>query len=120
MKALNKSNLELLRHQLLELQTEIDERLSNGLEASKIVTLDQTTVGRISRMDAMQQQNMAVSTRGKTKLRYQKVQAALRAMAANEYGYCRSCDESIPLRRLLAQPEATLCIRCQDHADRQQ
>ena len=65
MKALNSANLEQLRHRLLELQTEIGERLSNSSEASKIVTLDQTTVGRISRMDAMQQQNMAVSTRNK-------------------------------------------------------
>lgn len=120
MKALNAANLEELKRRLLELQTELGEQLSDSLEASRIVTLDQTTVGRISRMDAMQQQNMAISTRGKTKLRFHKVQSALRTIAANEYGYCHRCDEAIPLRRLLAQPEATLCIQCQDNADRQQ
>jgi len=120
MKPLNARNLEQLKRLLLELHAELGEQLSNSVEASKIVPLDQTSVGRISRMDAMQQQNMAVSTRHKTKTRYQRVQAALQAMAADDYGYCGSCDETIPLRRLLAQPEATLCIQCQGSADRQQ
>jgi len=60
MKALNARNLEQLKRLLLELHAELGEQLSNSIESSKIVPLDQTSVGRISRMDAMQQQNMAV------------------------------------------------------------
>ena len=120
MNGLNQTDLEELERRLLELKTELSEQLIIGEDASRVVTLDQTCVGRISRMDAMQQQSMAVSTRGKTTSRLRKVQTALQAMAEGEYGCCSACDETIALPRLSAQPEATLCLLCQDKADRQQ
>lgn len=41
------------------------------------------------------------------------VQGALRRLAAGLYGYCIDCEESIALPRLMAQPAATRCTRCQ-------
>lgn len=120
MPTLNPADLEVLKQQLLRLQAKFNQQLIIGEDASKLVILDQTSVGRISRMDAMQQQSMALSTRGKIISRLQQVEAALRTMDKGEYGYCRGCDETIAIPRLLAQPEAALCIRCQDTADRQQ
>ena len=81
--------------------------------------LDQTLVGRVSRMDAIQQQSMAVSMRQKAQLKLKKVQAALDKMAPDDYGYCRHGDEPIGFQRLTAQPEANLCLLCQDKADQQ-
>jgi len=88
--------------------------------AADTVTLDQSKVGRVSRMDAMQQQQMALSTRAKAKLRLQKVVAALNAIEQDEYGYCRRCDEDIGFPRLQAQPGTALCFNCQNHSDMQQ
>ena len=75
-------------------------------------------VGRVSRIDAMQQQSMAVSTRGKALLKLKKVQASLKAIESGDYGLCRQCDEAISFGRLNAQPQANLCLICQDKADR--
>lgn len=117
---LKPAQLKQLGKLLHQLQTDLEEQLVIGEAAAGIVNLDQTSVGRISRMDAMQQQSMAVSTRQKAALRLRKVKAALQAMTQDEYGYCRQCDETIAFNRLLAQPEAKLCLSCQDKADRQQ
>jgi DnaK suppressor protein len=117
---LDKDQIAALQERLLQLQTELEEQLTLGKAATGVVKLDQTSVGRLSRMDAMQQQNMAVSTQKKAAVRLGKVQAALLAIVEHDYGYCRRCDELIAYRRLLAQPEAKLCLLCQDLIDRQQ
>lgn len=105
---------------LLQSEANLEEQLNIGKAAADVVTLDQTTVGRVSRMDAIQQQSMAVSMREKASLKLQRVQAALRAITTDEYGYCRQCDERIAYPRLLAQPEAISCFTCQEKTDRQQ
>ena len=120
MDVLDKQQIQSLQDQLLRLRTELNEQLEISEQAAGVVTLDQTAVGRVSRMDAMQQQSMAKSTREKASSKLKKVQAALQAISDNDYGYCRKCDELIAFKRLQAQPEAQLCIHCQDKVDRQQ
>ena len=115
---LSTAELEQLKSTLETLLAELQAQLERGAAATAAVQLDQTLVGRVSRVDVMQQQSMAVSTRNKTRQRMQKVTAALAAVAAGDYGYCRRCDEAIGFARLHAQPEANLCIDCQDAADK--
>lgn len=119
MEALEADEISFLQNELRKLEKELREQLKISEESAEVVQLDQTLVGRVSRMDAMQQQSMAVSTRAKAKLKLQKVLAALNSIEADDYGYCRQCDEAIGFPRLSAQPEAILCLRCQDKADQQ-
>ena len=83
------------------------------------VELDQSRVGRLSRMDAMQQQSVALSTRQHSQLTLKKIEAALNAFVTGDYGYCRRCDEAIGFGRLQAKPESTLCLTCQAAVDEQ-
>jgi DnaK suppressor protein len=46
------------------------------------------------------------------------VDAALERIAEGSYGICLECGEEISHKRLQAVPWATLCIACQEHADR--
>ncbi|MFQ5507772.1 MAG: TraR/DksA family transcriptional regulator [Leptospirillia bacterium] len=71
-------------------------------------------IGRLSRMDAMQQQSMAKAGRAAYQQRLAGVQRALSTVADGEYGYCRSCAEPIGYGRLSARPEAPLCVACQE------
>jgi DnaK suppressor protein len=101
------------RHtQLLELQTELRSLIETSADASKPVDLDQP-IGRLSRMDAIQQQNMIQASRRSAELRLQQVAAALRRLGADEYGECLSCGDAIGAPRLAARPEAPFCISCQ-------
>lgn len=76
------------------------------------VTLDQSSVGRLSRMDAMQQQAMAQSNQQRTELTLRRIEAALRRCDDGSYGYCLGCEDPIDHRRLLFDPATTLCITC--------
>ncbi len=81
-------------------------------EAREIVTLDQQSVGRLSRMDAMQQQAMAKATHARREVETRQLKAALQRLSEGEYGYCEACGESIPETRLAIAPTATKCVTC--------
>lgn len=118
MSELREEQLDELRGALEKLEKELQQQLERGKSSTEAVKLDQTLVGRVSRMDAMQQQSVALSTLNKTRNRLKKVLAAIAAFDSGEYGYCSRCDEAIAFGRLQAQPEARLCISCQDRADK--
>lgn len=81
-------------------------------DAARPVVLDQSRVGRLSRMDAMQMQEMAAAVDRRGQARMLRIEAALARIEAGEYGLCLSCEEPIAPRRLDSDPTATLCIAC--------
>jgi len=81
-------------------------------EAARPVRLDQQSVGRLSRMDAMQGQAMAIETQRRNAVMLRRIDAALLRIDNEDYGRCLACDEDIDPRRLVADPVATLCIAC--------
>ena len=102
-----------LRDDLFELQRNLNEAAAMGAESSKTVPLDQSSVGRLSRMDAMQVQEMAKAGLRSLRTRLDQVALALRLVEEEEYGYCRRCEEPVGYRRLKARPETPFCVRCQ-------
>ncbi len=109
---LSKAETGLLRQQLLTLRDELTDQQETGREAEQTVELDQTSVGRLSRMDAMQGQAMSKESGRRRAASLQKITAALRRMESGEYGYCLTCEEDVALQRLEFDPAATLCIEC--------
>ena len=97
---------------LLDWQRELGDALDSGKEASETVELDQTRQGRLSRMDAMQQQAMAQETQRRRELDLKRIAAALSRIENEEYGECLSCYEAIPAGRLEIDPAVTLCVAC--------
>lgn len=81
-------------------------------EAAKPVKLDQSSVGRMSRVDALQAQAMALEAARRKELQLMRIEAALRRIERGEYGLCRSCEEDIDVRRLEFDPSTPLCITC--------
>ena len=109
---MTESEVEQFRQRLIGLQSEL-QSLGDSLEESgKTVELDQTRVGRLSRIDAMQGQQMALEVGRRRKQKLIDIAAALRRMEAGEYGVCLECDEEIDIRRLHADPANTHCISC--------
>lgn len=100
------------RSQLLALKVELQSLQDDSSEDGKPVELDQAKVGRLSRMDALQGQQMALEARRRRQQQLLGIEAALRRLDAGDYGYCISCDEKIDPRRLAFDPASTLCIKC--------
>ena len=101
-----------LRADLLRLQSELEQLLNDSQESSKTVELDQP-IGRLSRMDALQQQAMAKANRAGTERRLKLIESALLAFKQQRYGECRRCEEPIGFPRLKARPESPFCLECQ-------
>ena len=114
---LTAEELELLRHALTEGRTRLQELLRISKEGAKPVGLDEP-IGRLSRMDAIQQQQMTKANRSSYEIKLRQIQAALHAFDKDEYGFCRSCEEPIGYRRLKARPETPFCLECQDARER--
>jgi DnaK suppressor protein len=81
-------------------------------EARQPVALDQQSVGRLSRMDAMQGQAMAQEAERRRIQRLHLIEAALRRIEEGDYGLCVECDEEIAPKRLDLDPAVATCIRC--------
>ncbi|MCF8468691.1 MAG: TraR/DksA C4-type zinc finger protein [Sneathiella sp.] len=81
-------------------------------EGSRPVELDQARVGRLSRMDALQNQAMAQETERRRKNELLRIEAALERVDSGEFGYCVNCGEEISERRLALDPSTPLCMDC--------
>ena len=99
---------------LLSLQARLQDLLAAAGGTTDTVELDQSTQGRLSRMDAMQRQEMATAERRRAKVRLERVQAVLESYEDPDvdFGCCRDCGEPIPLPRLKALPDALFCVPC--------
>src|SRR5665811_246502 len=104
---------------LVALRAALVERLEALRAASETtadnrrpVELDQTSVGRLSRMDAMQVQALAVATDRRRHDEVRRVEAAIKRIDEGEYGYCVACGGEIAAMRLAVDPTAATCIAC--------
>jgi len=106
------AQLDQFKQQLLSQRDELMASQQMAQSATEPVELDQSSVGRVSRVDAMQSQSMAVEA---TRLRQQqlrKITTALALIESGDYGYCQQCDNEIDPRRLAIDPAATQCVPC--------
>lgn len=80
------------------------------------VVLDQTTVGRLSRMDALQNQAMQLETERRREVELARIEAALKRIENGAYGYCVSCDDEVEKKRLEMDPSTPVCVGCASSA----
>lgn len=100
------------KERLTERLAELEKLNETSREARGVVTLDQSSVGRLTRMDAMQAQQMAAETARRRDQEMIRIRAALTRIENDDFGYCLRCDEEISPKRLDHDPSATLCIAC--------
>jgi len=104
--------IERLRVRLEEELKELDALLQQTAQDSAPVELDQQSVGRLARMDAMRMQAMAQETQRRRRERGPHIEAALRRIEQGEFGRCTRCDDAISEKRLEVDPTYLLCVNC--------
>lgn len=100
------------RRALTTLRKELTAEAEQQSEHAGTVVLDQSMIGRLSRMDALQGQQMALETQRRIQRKLQAVEGALRRLAAGDFGHCFVCGEEIPEERLRFDPTLTRCKAC--------
>lgn len=103
--------LERFRKQLQEMEAELRQSLEDNTDATAPVQLD-TSIGRLSRMDAIQSQQIALGLKARQQQALLRVRNALQAINEGTYGQCRRCKRPINIERLEAQPDAVVCVGC--------
>ncbi|APX94009.1 molecular chaperone DnaK [Halomonas sp. 1513] len=97
---------------LAALRQELLADSASSSEARDTVVLDQTSVGRLSRMDAMQGQAMAKAEEERRQLALKRIEAALIRIERGDFGECIGCGEWIAAKRLEWDPLVLKCIDC--------
>ncbi len=109
---MNSAEIEAFRHLLEKRLAMLDAEDKLGAEGQATVELDQQAVGRLSRMDALQNQAMSKAGHVRRQSERKRLKAALERLQDGEYGYCEDCGERIATGRLELDPAATRCIDC--------
>ena len=104
------------RRELYSRLKELEDSEKTTTEDHRTVELDQATQGRLSRMDAMQVQAMALETKRRRELGILKIKSALKRIEEDEFGWCVSCGDEIALKRLELDPATPTCIECTSKA----
>ena len=106
------TTVEKFRVQITARLAEIDTADMLGADGQATVQLDQQTVGRLNRMDALQNQAMAKATQARRAAERSRLAAALVRIDQGEFGYCEDCGDDIAVPRLDLDPAAVRCISC--------
>jgi DnaK suppressor protein len=104
---------------LTQLRDELERSLSklersmraNGA-AARPRDLEQDTVGRLSRVEALQSQGLTKTLAAREQVQLEQIVSALRRLEEGTYGACNGCGVPIPMERLMIYPETLACSTC--------
>ncbi|SHE56653.1 transcriptional regulator, TraR/DksA family [Ruegeria intermedia] len=109
---MNQAELKEFETRIRARLAELEQNSEAGKQAQSVVELDQQTVGRLSRMDALQNQAMAKAQQTRRDLEARRLNAALARISEGEFGYCEDCGEAIARGRMELDPAAGKCVSC--------
>lgn len=110
--SMTSKEIEAFRRRLLELKAELDQMDEAAEDAARPVELDQSRMGRLSRIDALQGQQMAQEVERRRQRQLIAIAGALQRIENGEFGSCFVCGREIGAGRLAADPVTTRCIDC--------
>ncbi len=112
-----KIDVKAYKKRLTEMRKLVEELSVVTEEARQPVELDQTSVGRLSRMDALQTQAMQLETERRRSIEILRIDAAMQRISEGEFGYCLSCGIEIEPKRLKNDPTAPTCFDCAEMSE---
>ena len=98
---------ELISNNIVELEKEIME-----LKELTRPIAPENAIGRVSRMDAINNKSINEAALRKSEERYKKLKYALSRIDEESFGLCDRCGTAIRPGRLLLMPESNYCVRC--------
>ena len=97
---------------LVKLRDDLMEAEQSSSDETGTVELDQTRIGRLTRMDAIQSQQMALEAQRRRKILIRKIDAAWQRLENGDFGICTYCDATIETDRLEFDPTTVFCSIC--------
>lgn len=100
------------KQQLLNEKLALLELIALAKQDAAAVELDQSKVGRLSRMDALQKQAMSQEVDRRRQMELTRITAALKRIEEDEFGYCITCGNEIEEERIRLNPSLPQCTKC--------
>ncbi len=72
----------------------------------------ENAIGRVSRMDAINNKSVNVSALNKAEIKLKNLQVALSNINDLDFGVCHKCKNNIPIGRILLMPQSRFCVNC--------
>lgn len=110
--ALTEQQIGELKELLERRRREVDRELVSSRDGARPVNLD-LSIGRLTRVDALQQQHMAAARRRSLETQVAQIRRAFGRLERGTYGLCLRCGEPVSVARLRVRPEAPFCVDCQ-------
>ena len=104
--------MNICKNKLLDLKRSLQRAQETGDQAEKTVELDQSRVGRLARMDALQLQAMSQEAMRRRQIELTNIATALGRIDSGDYGFCTECGDQIVFGRLKIDPAGPLCVNC--------
>lgn len=103
---------DMIREELLRTLSKLERSMKANGEAARPRDLEQDTVGRLSRVEALQSQGLTKTLAAREQVQLEQIVAALRRLEDGTYGVCNGCGAAIPVERLMIFPETLACAAC--------
>ncbi|MDF1656559.1 MAG: TraR/DksA C4-type zinc finger protein [Verrucomicrobiales bacterium] len=85
---------------------------SDSSEKEREAISPDVSIGRLSRLDSMQMQEVAKEANRRREERVVRLEVALDQLDEGIYGRCEICGKDIDFERLRITPEASRCSQC--------
>lgn len=112
MNGLIPAHVDELRQALERERVRLQRSTKSTGHAARPVELDPSSVGRLSRMNAMASQHMHNDLHAREQAREGRILDALRRVEQGSHGRCTGCGRQIPYGRRLVMPDARACATC--------
>ena len=108
---MDKNDKQEIKDRILEELKKTKESIKDYREATKPIS-PENAIGRISRMDAINNKSVVESALRKAEEKYNLLKLVLDKVEEPDFGSCIRCSEKIPLGRILLMPQSRMCVGC--------
>lgn len=116
---LDPATIEKIRTELLQRKARLDREMTGREREQGVLEQGDSQAELVDLAQSLELIERNTSLQEQERREVASIDAALVKLSLGNYGTCEDCDELIPVRRLLAVPEATVCARCQSVRERQ-
>lgn len=105
---MNKKEIET---KILEEIRSSESHISDLIDLTKPIS-PENAIGRISRMDAINNKSINEASLRQAEEKLKKLKAALEKVNNKDFGICIRCEKPIPIGRIMLMPHSTKCVNC--------
>ena len=108
---MDKTEKEFFKNEIIQKVGELKQKVAELVDLTQPIEPD-CAIGRISRMDAINNKSVNDAALRKNKSQLKALEKALLDINKPEFGKCIICRRAIPKGRLLIMPESKKCVIC--------